>query len=128
MTRPRRSATEGDGLSGPQAVAAAALAAGATVTDAATAAGVHRATASEWAHHDPDFIAAVNQLRADAFSALTDRLRVVTTAALETVAAAIGGGNVDAALAVLKLAGVDRLPLAPSGPTDASEARLDLVL
>jgi hypothetical protein len=124
----RRSATERDTLSGPQAVAAAALATGATVSDAATAAGVHRATVSAWAHHDATFIAMTNQLRAEAFGQLADRLRVVVTAALETVAAAIGGGNVDAALAVLKLAGVDRLPLAPSGPTDASEARLDLVL
>ena len=124
----RRSATEGDGLSGPQAVAAAALAAGATVTDAATAAGVHRATASEWAHHDPDFIAAVNTLRAEAFSAITDKLRATVSAAVDVAAQAVAAGDLQAALTVLRLVAVDKVPLAPSGPTDASEARLDLLL
>ena len=48
-------------ISPAQEMAIAALIRGATVTDAATEAGVSRQTVSEWRNHDPEFIAALNR-------------------------------------------------------------------
>ena len=115
-------------LSGPQALAAQALAAGATITDAATAADVARQTVGTWLREDTVFIAAVNQLRTDAFVTIKDKLRLTVGKALDVVSGAVDSGDLTAALAVLKLANIDKLPLTCSGPTDPTDAALDLML
>jgi hypothetical protein len=99
-------------------VALEALANGKTPTEAATEAGVDLATVREWMKRDAPFRAELNSRRRDSYNAGADRLRALVPAALEVLEAEIAGGNVHAALAVLKAAGLGRLE-APSGPTDA---------
>ena len=68
-------------LSQTQEIAIAALIRGATVTEAATEAGVSRQTVSEWKHHDPEFIAALNRSRYEVWHQVEDRLRTLVASA-----------------------------------------------
>ena len=98
-------------------VALEALASGKTPADAATEAGVALATVREWMTRDAPFRADLNAKRQDAYRAGADRLRALVPAALEVLEGQIAGGNVQAALAVLKAAGLGSLA-APSGETN----------
>lgn len=98
-------------------VALEALANGKAPADAATEAGVDFATVREWMTRDAPFRAELNARRQDAYGAGADRLRALVPAALEVLEAEIAGGSVQAALAVIKMAGLGRLD-APGGATD----------
>jgi hypothetical protein len=117
-------------LSPQQDRALVALLGGATITDAADAAGVDRTTVHRWLREDFSFQAAYNGLRRDLRREIQRRLDSVTRAALETISTAIGNGDVRAALAVLKgtgvLAGQEPL-IGPEGPTEVEEeAKLEV--
>lgn len=99
-------------------VALEALANGKAPADAATEAGVDFATVREWMTRDAPFRAELNARRRDAYGAGADRLRALVPAALEVLEGEIASGNVQAALAVLKAAGLGSLQ-APAGETDA---------
>lgn len=100
-----------------RAVALEAVANGKTPGEAATAAGVEPATVREWLTRDAEFRAELNVRRQDAYRAGADRLRALVPAALEVLEGEIASGNVKAALAVLKAAGLGSLD-APGGATD----------
>lgn len=105
-------------LTPQQQAAADALAAGATITDAADAVGVTRQTVSEWANHHPGFRAEMNARRWELWNGATDRLRLMIPKALDAVAAALDAGSVPAALGVLKLVGLQDRPgvIGPNNP------------
>jgi hypothetical protein len=110
-------------------LAVATLAGGATVTQAAKKAGVSRETVSRWAHRDPEFIAALQNARAEtaaevrcALEALGGRAVALLREVLER--ATTPGTKLKAACKVLKMLGADRGE--PVAPTTAEEVRLRL--
>jgi len=116
----RQKPTKGDAskweLTPQQAAAVDLLAAGRTVSETAEAVGVVRQTVSEWLNQHDGFRAAVNQRRHELWAAVTDRLRSLVPKALDVLEEGLTAGNVQAALGLLKAAGLHGLA-APSGPT-----------
>ena len=103
------------------------LALGRTVTDAATEAGVDRATTYRWLS-EPVFRATYNQVRADAEDALSSRLTRIATKALDRVETSIDEGDVRVAMSVLRLASNRKVETGPTDPveieTQQGEVRL----
>lgn len=112
----RRNATDPAALTDAQVLALDALLAGATVADAAAAAGVDRSTLWRWRTEVAAFEAALNAGRAQLREAYQGRLYALADRAVATVEAAVQGGDVKAALAVLK--GLELLARVPIGATD----------
>ena len=79
------------GLTAAQTIALEALLRGATVTDAAKAAGVSRQTVSTWRNQDPLFIAAMNAAARDQLRETHTGLRALAPAALAHPLARVGG-------------------------------------
>jgi hypothetical protein len=100
----RQNETEGDtrALSPAQLAAIEKLLLGAKIVDAASAAGVDRRTVHRWLKGDRDFQAELNRRRNDLTMALDDHLRRIALDGLDAVEEAVRGGNVNAALAVLR--------------------------
>jgi hypothetical protein len=114
-------------ISATQALALEALLKGATITKAASEAGVVRETVSRWVHHDPAFAAELQNARAE--------LALQTLCALEALGMRAVGVLVEAmqnqfmhpwrfraACALLKLIGADKAQTMPS--TTAEEVQL----
>ncbi|HEX7380106.1 MAG TPA: hypothetical protein VF278_23495 [Pirellulales bacterium] len=114
------------GLTIAQLNAVDRLVAGDTDQQAADAVGVNRVTVSKWRLYDPTFQAALNERRQEVFGAATDRLRSLLPKALDTMAVAMDGGNVLAAVTILKAAALDKLP-PPAGPTEPEQVLIALV-
>ena len=93
-------------LTAPQAVALDALDAGATHSEAADAAGVHRVTVTRWANYHPEFIAETNRRRTQRAELLAVRSESVTLSALDLVARACEEGDKVTALGWLRLVGL----------------------
>ena len=106
----QRNATTGESeradLPPQQIQALSALLTGAAITAAAEAAKVERATVHRWLRDDWAFQAAYNGLRRDFRREAEARIDQIALMAVEAVAAAIEAGDVRAALAVLRSAGV----------------------
>jgi hypothetical protein len=116
-------------ISPAQELAVAALVGGATVTEAAKRAGVSRETVSRWAHRDPEFIAALQNARAETAAEVRCALEALgrrSVAALREVLerAITPVTKLKVACAVLKMLGADRAE--PVAPTTAEEVRLRL--
>jgi hypothetical protein len=117
-------------ISPAQSLAVAALASGATVTEAAERAGVARETVSRWVHGDPDFIAELQNTRAEMSAQLRCALETLGKRSIVVLREAVQNSftpatKLKAACAVLKLLGADRAETIP--PTTAEEVRLKLL-
>ena len=86
----------------PQIAALEALLAGSNVTDAAAAAGVDRSTLHNWRRKNFAFQAALNAGRYDLRQAIAHRLERLANNATECVDKAVRGGDVKAALEIVK--------------------------
>ena len=91
--------------------------AGGTHREAAETAGVQRTTVTGWANKNIPFITEMKTRRAARSHATADRFDDVIANALDVVGDKIANGDVNAALAVLKLAGPDRLTFRLSAPS-----------
>jgi hypothetical protein len=124
-----RVSPEPGALSPAQHVALGALMTGQTITDAAQAAGVNRETVSRWLNHDAAFQAELGRQRAALHAAVDDRLRNLTSQALDTLENLLTVGSHDTkfkvALAVLHLAEGTRRRI---GPTSEGAARAEAQL
>jgi hypothetical protein len=111
-------------LSVQQQTAADLLALGNNVTRVAEQVGVARQTVSEWLNQNPAFEAAVNQRRQENWDNASNRLRSLLPSALDVLEHALKGGNIKAAIEVLKAAGLHGLqkPEGPTNPQDAESA------
>ena len=102
------------------------LSAGADVTQTAADLDVNPSTIHRW-RQDDYFEAALNQTRQELVDALSSQLLTTAQAAARIVAQAVEGGDVRAALAVLKglgfLAG-DRPAIGPTTPAAAERVRV----
>jgi hypothetical protein len=97
------------------------LAAGKSDQATAEAVGVSRQTVNGWKNHDPEFMAALNQRRADVWGESADRLRALLPQALDVLEGSLAvSRDPKVALAVLQLAGLGKVELALGrpGPTD----------
>ena len=109
-------------LTPAQSSAVLLLVAGRTDAETAGELGVHRCTVSQWKNHHPAFIAELNRTRDSVNAELSDRLRVLASAALRAIGDALESGDpaarTAAAFEVLK-----RVPLsaAARGPRHADE-------
>lgn len=110
-------------LSGAQLKALEALLAGETERDAAKAAEVDPEVLGRWRREDYAFRAAYNRGRGELRDAMEARLLRVAHRAAETVAEAVEGGDVRAALAVLK--GLGALSGSPPVVDPADAAQLE---
>jgi transposase-like protein len=84
----RQNSTDSDtntNLSPAQAQVIAALAQGRTITAAARETDVHRSTIYNWLEHEPQFKTAVENARREYVEILSDGMRDLATAALDTL-------------------------------------------
>ncbi len=110
------------GLTPKQLVVLDQLIVGKTVTKAAEVVGVDRTTVHRWLREDWAFQAAYNAAQRDLRREVEARLPHLVDAALETIQEAVRGGDVRAALAVLK--GLGALP--GSAPTIGADDPVEL--
>ncbi len=123
VTKPDRTGHE---LSVAQLNAVDLLVVGKTDQEAAEAVGVTRQTVNGWRNANPWFAAELNRRRQDLWGVSVDQLRALLPRAVEVLGKelALGPGSAPVALAILRLAGLDRAK-APErldtlliGPTD----------
>jgi predicted phosphohydrolase len=94
------------------------------VTEVAAKVGATRQTVSEWLNQDPSFQATFNRRRQDLWDRASDRLRALLPKALGILEQSIEQGDIKAAIAVLRAAGLHGLS-APEGPTNAEDAKTE---
>jgi hypothetical protein len=99
------------------------LLSGKTVSASAEAAGVCRETVHRWKREDWLFQAEINQRLGEVQYAIRNRLISTALAATETVNQAISGGDVKAALTVLKGLGVLAGSVPPIGPDNPDDLK-----
>src|SRR3954447_23496814 len=90
----RQTAPTDSGCPTTRDLAADAIASGAGLTEAATAAGVDRDTAREWAYRDAGFIASVNQARREQSDQLRAEVAALASEALGVVRGLIRSDDV----------------------------------
>jgi hypothetical protein len=110
------------GLTLPQQSAVDLLACGKTDAETAQLLKLHRVTVTRWRLYDPVFQAALNQRRAEIWSAGIDLLRSLIPKALDALADELENpySRLKAALEILRLAGLPGNALT-IGPTNAEE-------
>ena len=114
-------------VSDRQSIAIDALIRGTTHREAAENAGVQRTTVTAWCNKNIVFIAEWNRRRKQRLAAAGERLHEVTVAALDAVAESINDGDTAAALAFIRIVGVEHLlSAAQPGPTSPMGVHQDL--
>jgi aryl-alcohol dehydrogenase-like predicted oxidoreductase len=108
-------------LSDRKLVAIDALLTGATHSEAADQAGVHRVTVSKWVSGHPAFQAELSRRRQERNEQRAARLRELDEAALDAVAHQLDTSDSEFALKWLKLRGINSSIHPAPGPTDAEE-------
>jgi hypothetical protein len=106
-------------LSEQQLTAMVLIISGKNFQETADAIGVTRPTVSQWANHHAGFQAELNRRRQELWQGLTDGLRALAPKALAVLARELDGeAPLQAAIHLLKCAGIYGGIPAPSGPTD----------
>ncbi len=113
------------GLSGPQRKALDAILSGATITDAAKVAGVHRQAVSKWRNQHEGFMAALDAGRDSIRRALSETMLSVCCKALGALDTLLSTEGLDPAL-VLRAADVALTRAAAAGvwPADEDNPRI----
>ena len=109
----------GTNLSVEQLNAIDILVRGKTDQETALAVGVVRETVTRWRNDNPYFAAELNKQRKLIWGTNQDRLRSLTTKAVDTIETALDAGDSKAAVEVLKAVGLYGQVTPPSGPVDA---------
>lgn len=107
------------------------LLSGSTQKEAAAAVGVAEETVSRWCNSDPEFIATLNLRRRELWESAADRLRSLTTLAIDSLTDILENSTDDsvklrAALGVLKAGALAQL--APPGPEETDPDRVALTI
>ena len=117
-------AAPADHLTPQQAAVCDLLASGRTLTDAAAAVGVDRATVSQWTNHHPLFQATLNQRRQELWAGIVEGLRGLLPKAMAVLQEELQGqgpGRLTAAVHVFKMVGLYGQVGAPTGPATVEE-------
>ena len=109
----------GINLSVEQLNAIEILVQGKTDQETALAVGVVRETVTRWRNDNPYFAAELNKQRKLIWGTNQDRLRSLTTKAVDTMETALDAGDSKAAVEVLKAVGLYGQVTPPTGPVDA---------
>jgi len=96
------------------------LVTGKTDQAVADAVGVARVTVTCWRLYDPHFEAELNRRRKEVWGASADRIRALLPKAFDVLEKAIDEGSYQAALALIKLAGLEGVA-DKIGPDDAEK-------
>ena len=96
------------------------LVTGKTDQAVADAVGVARPTVTCWRLNDPYFEAELNRRRKEVWGASADRIRALLPKAFDTLEKAIDEGSYQAALALIKVAGLEGVA-SEIGPDDAEK-------
>jgi transposase len=104
-----------------QLVAIEALLTGATHSEAADKAGVHRVTVSKWVAGHPGFQAELSRRRQERNEQRAARLRELDEAALDAVAHQLDTSDPEFAIKWVKLRAISSAIHPAPGPTDAEE-------
>lgn len=91
---------------------------GKTDQETSEAVGVTRETVTRWRNDNPHFAAALNKQRRLVWGAGHDKLRSLTTKAVDAIEAALDSGDCKAAVEVIKAVGLYGHVEPPSGPID----------
>ena len=110
---------QGSNLSVEQLNAIDILVQGKTDQETALAVGVVRETVTRWRNDNPYFAAELNKQRKLIWGTNQDRLRSLTTKAVDTIETALDAGDSKAAVEVLKAVGLYGQVTPPTGPVDA---------
>ena len=114
-------------LSEQQQTAVALIIGGKNYQETADILGVNRSTVSQWANHDPAFMAEVNRRRQDLWREVTDGIRALAPKALAVLREELekeGSTRLQAAVHVLRATGLyGAIP--PPGPTDPRAIALE---
>lgn len=94
------------------------LVAGKTDQEVSEVVGVSRETVTRWRNENPYFAAALNTQRKHIWQAAHEKLRGLVNKAVDTLAVAIEGGDVKAAVEVLKAVDIYGNVNEPWGPED----------
>ena len=121
ITKSNKSSQESQGgnLSVEQLNAIDILVNGKTDQETALAVGVVRETVTRWRNDNPYFTAELNKQRQLIWGTNQDRLRSLTTKAVDAIETALDAGDSKAAVEVLKAVGLYGQVKPPSGPVDA---------
>jgi hypothetical protein len=109
----------GTNLSVEQLNAIDILVQGKTDQETARSVGVARETVTRWRNDNPYFAAELNKQRKLIWGTNQDRLRSLTTKAVDTIETALDAGDSKAAVEVLKAVGLYGQVKPPGGPVDA---------
>ncbi len=112
-------------LSVDQAKAALTLARGGTVTAAADAIGVHRASIYNWFKKDPGFKQAIEEIRRDRNERLIDEMRALDSLALSRLRRILEDDSVPAAVQLRAAMAVLKRPKEPSGIEEWNVPRME---
>jgi hypothetical protein len=104
-----------------QRLAIEALVTGATQTEAAEKARVHRVTVSNWVNKHPGFQAELNRRRHELNEQRTARLHELDATALEAVATRLEAEDPEFAMKWLKFRGLNATTFPDAGPSDPDE-------
>ncbi len=118
VTKDNNSSHE-DKLSVEQLNAIDVLVLGKTDQETAKAVGVARETVNRWKNENPYFAAELNKQRKQLWGANGDRLRPLTTKAVDAIETALDAGDSKSAIEVLKAVGIYGAMEAPSEPVYA---------
>ena len=110
---------QGSNLSVEQLNAIDILVQGKTDQETAQSVGVARETVTRWRNDNPYFAAELNKQRKLIWGTNQDRLRSLTTKAVDTIETALDAGDSKAAVEVLKAVGLYGQVTPPTGPVDA---------
>lgn len=111
-------------LSPQQQQAAALLAEGKSVAEVAEQIGADLATITSW-QESPYFVAEFNRRRREAWASAHDRLRALVPQALKALEQAVQGGDVRAAVEILKAVDLYGNVSAPRGAVEAELVMVD---
>jgi hypothetical protein len=96
------------------------LAQGQSDRDVGEAVGVARETVTRWRNGNAAFQAELNRLRAHLWQRSHDQIRSLVQEAIDTLADAMRAGDVRAAVAIIKTAGLPEAIAEPTGEQDAA--------
>ena len=95
------------------------LAQGQSDRDVGEAVGVARETVTRWRNGNAAFQAALNRVRSRMWQRSHDQIRSLVQEAIDTLAEAMRAGDVRAAVAIIKTAGLPEAIAQPAGEEDA---------
>src|SRR5919106_5592654 len=132
LNKIQQNSTHSEELSQSQITAFAAITSGATLTEAASKAGIDRSTIYLWLKQDAAFVAELNRAKLEQLQVVKDELRALAVDATRTLRDLLTAPEMPPTIrlraAVVVLQAVGGLEPEKIGPTDAGEVQYNLTM